>query len=348
MSAPASSLSSPVSEPHHDELISRLDAVVGILGRPQATIENLRRLSGGASHEIWSFDLTDRDGGGTERLVLRRMPAGQRPADQSIGLENEAVLMRLAMSAGVPVPTIRHVLTPEDALGRGFIMSRIEGEVLPSRIFRDPVFAQARALFPRQAGQVLAAIHAIDVVGLRLPSRSPAQAIEWLDTAYRATGNGRPIFELALRWLRDHVSLASSRMSVVHGDFRNGNLMLGPEGIRAVLDWELSHIGDPAEDLAWICVNSWRFGQIDHPVGGLGSREGMLSAYGAAGGQPISPERLHFWEVAGTLYWGIICAGMVNDLRGGHGKTIERAAISRRASEAEIDLLRLLLPRGEG
>ena len=345
MSALASPLPPPLSAGPQEELISSLNAMVGLLGRPRATIEKLRRLSGGASHEIWSFELND--GGDAEGLVLRRMPPGERPSNQSIGLNNEAALMRLAKSAGIPVPAIRHVLTPDDAAGEGFIMSHIEGEVIPTKILRDPVFAPARAAFTRQSGRILAAIHAIDIAELPfLPSRTPAQTIEWLDAAYRATANRRPVFELALRWLRDHVSVASSRVSLVHGDFRNGNLMIGPDGIRAVLDWEISHRGDPAEDLAWICINSWRFGRIDHAVGGLGSRADMLDAYEVAGGEHVTPERLHFWEVAGTLNWGVMCAGMPAWIRCGHDRSVERAAIARRASETEIDLLRLLLPRG--
>ena len=69
----------------------------------------------------------------------------------------------------------------------------------------------------------------------------------------------------------------------MHGDFRHGNLIIGPDGVRAVLDWELAHTGDPMEDLGWICVNSWRFGEIDKPVGGFGTREELFAGYEAAG-----------------------------------------------------------------
>jgi len=316
------------------------------LGKRAPRIEHLQRLSGGATQETWRFEVHAEDG--AEALILRRAPSGHRPESQTLPLAVEAQLIRRAGLAKLPVPEIRHVLRPDDECGTGFIMSCVAGEALPKKILSDPSLAHARALFANQVGTILAGIHRIDAGDLPLHRRSILDAIRQLDESYRRTCVLRPVFELALVWLKTNIPRDAVTPCVVHGDFRNGNLILGPAGIRAVLDWELSHIGDPAEDLAWICVNSWRFGQIDHPVGGLGAREGMLSAYGAAGGQPISPERLHFWEVAGTLYWGIICAGMVNDLRGGHGKTIERAAISRRASEAEIDLLRLLLPRGEG
>jgi len=131
----------------------------------------------------------------------------------------------------------------------------------------------------------------------------------------------------------------------VHGDFRHGNFIIDPDGVRAVLDWELAHIGDPMEDLGWICVNSWRFGEIDKPVGGLGSREELFAGYEAAG-RRVDPARVMFWEVVGTLRWGVICCSMMQRFRSGPEHSLERAMIGRRSSETEIDLLRLLAPRG--
>ena len=126
----------------------------------------------------------------------------------------------------------------------------------------------------------------------------------------------------------------------MHGDFRHGNLIIGPDGVRAVLDWELAHLGDPMEDLGWICVNSWRFGEIDKPVGGFGSREELFAGYEAAG-RRVDPGRVKFWEVMGTLRWGVMCCGMMQRFRIGPDHSMERAMIGRRSSETEIDLLRL-------
>jgi aminoglycoside phosphotransferase (APT) family kinase protein len=113
-----------------------------------------------------------------------------------------------------------------------------------------------------------------------------------------------------------------------------------------VLDWELAHTGDPMEDLGWICVNSWRFGEIDKPVGGFGTREELFAGYEAAG-RGVDPGRVRFWEVMGTLRWGVMCCGMMQRFRIGPEHSIERAMIGRRASETEIDLLRLLASRGK-
>jgi aminoglycoside phosphotransferase (APT) family kinase protein len=154
------------------------------------------------------------------------------------------------------------------------------------------------------------------------------------------------VFELALRWLADNDPGPSKDVTLVHGDFRLGNLVVGPDGVRAVLDWELAHLGDPMEDLGWICVNSWRFGEIDKPVGGFGSREDLFAGYEEAG-RKADPERVKFWEVMGTLRWGVMCCGMMRRFRTGPDHSMERAMIGRRASETEIDLLRLLAPRGK-
>jgi aminoglycoside phosphotransferase (APT) family kinase protein len=117
---------------------------------------------------------------------------------------------------------------------------------------------------------------------------------------------------------------------------------VGPEGIRAVLDWELAHLGDPLEDLGWLCVNSWRFGNIDEPVGGFGPREDLFRGYESAGGRKIDPDAVHFWEVFGTLKWGIMCLIQGFTHLSGAKRSIELAAIGRRPSETEIDLLNLL------
>ena len=154
------------------------------------------------------------------------------------------------------------------------------------------------------------------------------------------------MFDLALRWLAAHDPGPPAEVTLVHGDFRHGNLIIGPDGVRAVLDWELAHLGDPMEDLGWICVNSWRFGEIDKPVGGFGSREELFAGYEETG-RTVERSRVKFWEVMGTLRWGVMCCGMMQRFRTGPDHSMERAMIGRRASETEIDLLRLLAPRGE-
>ena len=175
--------------------------------------------------------------------------------------------------------------------------------------------------------------------GLRPPRCNGASTA----TSTTASTGRIPVFELAFRWIQERLPAAeSARETLVHGDFRHGNLMIGPDGVRGVLDWELAHRGDPLEDLGWVCVNSWRFGNIDLPVGGFGLREDLFAGYEAAGGERVDPERVRFWEVVGSLKWGIMCMVMLSVFERGIDRSVERAAIGRRSSEAEIDLLALL------
>jgi aminoglycoside phosphotransferase (APT) family kinase protein len=238
-----------------------------------------------------------------------------------------------------------HVLRPEDDLGTGFIMQRVEGETIARKILRDEKFAKARPILARQLGKVAAGIHRMPREQLpRLREMSSTSEIADLGREYRSFNWPKPVFELALRWLADHDPGPSKEVTLVHGDFRHGNLIIGPDGVRAVLDWEIAHSGDPMEDLGWICVNSWRFGEIDKPVGGFGSREELFAGY-EEGGRKADPDRVKFWEVMGTLRWGVMCCGMMQRFRTGPDHSMERAMIGRRSSETEIDLLRLLAPR---
>ena len=217
-------------------------------------------------------------------------------------------------------------------------MAFVEGETIPRRILRDDTLAGARAALAAQCGRVLAAIHRIpphDVPGL--PGGDP---VEQLRAVVDRLGQPHPAFELAFRWLGDNRPPRSAQV-VVHGDFRNGNLIVGPDGIRAVLDWELSHLGDPLEDLGWLCVKAWRFGS-PLPVGGFGPVDQLVDAYAGASGAPVDRAALHWWEVLGTLRWGVICIVQTFTHLSGTVRSVELAAIGRRVCEVEWDLLELL------
>jgi aminoglycoside phosphotransferase (APT) family kinase protein len=308
-------------------------------------VARVTRLTAGATQEIWRFELAQ--GGAETSLILRRSPGGRWTpgSGSSIGLDAEAEILRLAARAGVPVPAVRHVLTPEDNLGLGFIMEFVEGETLGGRIVRDARFAETRPRLARQCGEIAARIHAIPPgAAPQLKRASPGELLDQWRASYDATGWPRPVFELAFAWLGAHVPPPAARPRLVHGDFRNGNLMFRPqEGVVAVLDWELAHIGDPMEDLGWICVNPWRFGVVDKPVGGFGQREDLYAGYEAVSGEPVDRAHVRFWEVFGALRWGVMCAGMTAAFRAAD-PSVERAVIARRASETEVDLMRMLAP----
>ena len=120
-------------------------------------------------------------------------------------------------------------------------------------------------------------------------------------------------------------------------DFRLGNLMIGADGLRAVLDWELAHLGDPMEDLGWLCVKAWRFGS-PKPVAGVGDYRELIDAYAAESGLDVDPDVVHWWEVLGTLKWGIMCIMQAQSHLSGAARSHELAAIGRRVCENEHDL----------
>jgi aminoglycoside phosphotransferase (APT) family kinase protein len=304
------------------------------------------RLSGGASQETWAVDALR--GGRSEALILRRRPGGAASGSgMALELATEARLLELAAKAGVPVPAVRGVLEPGDELGSGYFMERLEGETIPRRILRDEALAAVRPGLARQCGEILARIHAVPR-GALPPLATATADVQWKQyrDLYDSFDWPHPVFELAFRWIEERIDRGAApgaRVALVHGDFRHGNLLIGPGGVRGVLDWELAHLGDPLEDLGWLCVNSWRFGNIDLPVGGFGLREDLFAGYEDAGGETVDAERVRFWQVFGSLKWGIMCQVMLSVFERGIDRSVERAAIGRRASEAEIDLLDLLI-----
>ena len=316
----------------------------------QVQIEGLRLLTGGASRQTWSFDaIIERANGQvvTLPLILRNDPQEGPQAFMERSLEYHVLEAAYAEGVLVPQP---HFLGDESLGVPFFIMERIEGETLPRRLFRDARYSQARQVIARQLGAILARIHRVPnekycLPGLPSPQagNSPAEEeINRYEEMYRTMAREpHPAFELAFRWLRQHLPREQERV-FVHGDYRLGNIIFGSEGVRAILDWELTHIGDPMEDLGWICVRSWRFGNDHLPVGGMGTREEFQRAYEEAGGYPVDTARVHFWEIFGNLRWGVICLNMTRPYLDGQNPSVELAAIGRRTAETEWELLKLM------
>jgi len=318
----------------------KLRAALGQVRPGLTAIDGLHRLTGGASRETWRFNAIGRDG--AEPMILRRAPgeAHQTVMATSLLPSQEARLHQAADKAGVPVASVVHVLTDDDALGDGFIMRCLDGETIARKILREKHFSMARSRLPAQCGEALAALHAIEPAAFRnhLPTRGPQAEIDEYRAIHDGFGEAHPVFEAAFRWLSENVP-PDRPMTLVHGDFRIGNLMIDDNGLVAVLDWELAQIGDPMMDLSWISVPSWRFGNMDRPVGGISDRESLFDAYEAASGRSVDRERVRFWEILGTLKWGIMCQMLCHAHLRGDIRSVERAAIGRRVSETELDLL---------
>jgi aminoglycoside phosphotransferase (APT) family kinase protein len=300
-----------------------------------AVIEGLARMSGGASHETWAFDAVGVDGGRSE-LVLRRDPPG-RPSDPAV-IYREARALSLAAGAGLAVPELLFMSEGPGLGTAGMVMRRMPGETIARRILRDDAFGRAREVLVGQLGEFAAGLHAIEPPA-DFPRPDPVAEL----TATLATFDDHsPVFDLAIGRLMAEQPPQREPV-LLHGDLRLGNVIVGADGLRAVLDWELTHLGNPAEDLGWLCVKAWRFG-ADPPAAGLGSRGQLLAAYRAAGGADISVAELRWWEILGTLRWGIICMTQAQAHLSGAHRSVELAAIGRRVCEQEWDLLLLLEP----
>jgi aminoglycoside phosphotransferase (APT) family kinase protein len=324
----------------NDEISGRLQGVIARhLGSP-GTIHDLRALTGGANRSTWSFDA---DAGGTRHRLI--MQHGGVTEDQATGLvpqlepEQDAQLMIAASEIGVPAPRVRAILEPGDGLGRGYVTERVDGETLGPRIVRDEKFAGARAVMARQCGEILAMTHRIDLARVPFLMRQDAAAhVEAHRQIVDRFGLRLPALDMALRWAAENVP-KKARSTVVHGDFRLGNLIVGEDGVRCVLDWELGQIGDPMQDLGWLCIRTWRFGGAA-PVAGVGSREDLYAGYEGASGVPIDPAHVRFWEAFGNLKWVIHCLRL--GTRGVAEVGIERCAIGRRIEEPLWDFLNLI------
>ncbi len=317
------------------ERAARLAAILGV---PVAGIE---ALSGGASSATYAVDAVRGDGTAWP-LILQCAAAGSVP-EGGLPRRDQALLQQRMHGCGLPVAEVVHVLAPDDGLGEGYVMARLPGEALAPRWLKRPEYAPARAVLVEQVAGVLARLHALplDVAdGLALPSGSTAEGLARMFANYRRFGVDSPVFDLAFAWLRERVGDRPAH-SIVHGDFRSGNFLVAPDGLVAVLDWELAHLGDGHEDLGWLCGNAWRFGLWDRPVGGFGMREALYAAYEAAGGGPVDRARAQLWEVWGTLKWGIACLQLGDDHVSGRVASVERAAIGRRVTEVELDLMHI-------
>ena len=282
-------------------------------------VENLTRLSGGANMESSSFDFA---GFG---YVLRRAPSAAFMEERAFGHDVEAALVRAARKAGVSAPEVIAELDETDAIGTGYVMRRIEAEVNPAKILASPppslITDIARELAQIHAQKILPAIPALDT----------ELALADLKSRFTGYGGDRPIIALAIKWCEDHLP-TPARQVLVHGDFRMGNLMVDEHGLAAVLDWELAHLGDAHEDLAYGCMTVWQFGHIDKPAFGVADLETYFSAYEAQSRTTVDRARFRFWLIYRTLWWALGCMQMSDIWRLGVDKSLERAVIGRRTS----------------
>jgi aminoglycoside phosphotransferase (APT) family kinase protein len=304
-------------------------ALSSVLGREVEVSEPVL-LAGGASKEAWSVDA---DG---EALLVRRASVGVIHR-HTLSLQDEFRVLEVAYGAGVKVPKPYGYIADLDKR-EAFVMQRLEGETIGRRIVQRPELAAAREALPNQMAEELAAIHAVPLE--HVPFLVPA-AFERIVDELDEIGEPHPAIELGLWWLRENRPPPRSPV-LAHGDFRVGNLVVGPEGLRGVLDWEFAHVDDPIRDLAFGLVRAWRFGVDEKRLGGVGDVEPYLERYNELTGFDVRPEELDYWELAGNVAWAIGCLTQAQRHLSGQDRSVELAVLGRLGVEVEYEICHLL------
>ena len=312
---------------------------VGIEGK----VSNLEPLTGGASKEIWKFEVSNAKQ--STKMILRRGSGIEGPL--AIKTADEARIQKEVIKVGAPVPIILAVSKNEEELGDSYIMHFVEGESIARKILRDKEYKKALPILAYQCGEAIAKIHNVDINNFSFLPKKPAEdQLEDLYSTYQSFEQPSPVFEYAYLWLKEQ-DFGNFQESLVHGDFRLGNIIVNADGLQSIIDWELAHIGNPLQDLGWVCGNSWRFGKNDKVVGGFGELEDLLEGYNSVSKLKVNKEMVRCWQVFGTFRWGVICLIQAYAHLNGTINSIEKAAIGRRVSETEIDIVDLLFLGGE-
>ena len=299
-------------------------------------IKKLIPLTGGASADINRIILED-----DKELIVRRSLSKEQSV-MAIPKKLEAKIQRVVRSLDAPVPEIVFEFSEDEEIGEGYVMEAIPGETIPRKILRDDKYANVRGKLSFEIGKSLATIHQTELDDLGdLDKVSFEESLKKLYLVYSSFEQPQPVFELAFKWLETQELIKYDNV-LVHGDFRFGNFIISESNLESIIDWELAHIGNPMEDLGWLCVRSWRFGNVHKRVGGLGDIEELIEGYESISNIKIEKSQIDIWQLFGSLRWGVICMMQAFAHLSGSINSIEKAAIGRRVSETEYDLMNMI------
>lgn len=326
------------------EARSKLTAFIGKAAGQPCNVERAVPLTGGASRDMWLIDASL--GTGYARMVLRRDLLTSMIAT-ALSREHEFILMQAAHKAGIRVARPRWLCADGNVLGSPFfLMDYVQGVAIGRKVVTAPELIYARGVLPDQLASELAKIHQLDTSELNFLSRpsagkSPAQdAIAQTYGILDELGVHNPALEFALRWAEKHLPEPAA-LTLVHGDFRVGNLIVNAEGLAAIADWEFAHVGDPDEELGYLCMRDWRFGGVQR-VGGICDRATFLTAYEGYSERSVNRAAVDFWEILGNIRWGVICLSQANRHLSGLEPSVELASLGRRSAEMQMEALRLI------
>lgn len=275
---------------------------------PAATVSvtNLSRIPGGASRETWMFDAAweGPNGPETEAFVLRKdPPASLLETDR----ETEYAFYSTFWGSKVPVPRMRW-LEPDGSIlgGPFFIMDRILNVESNTKAPQSPPYLAVQAELARNMYEILGAIATFDWHGTPAESVAAAPSADgawkkeldhWEAIIDAQELSPQPIIRAAIRWLKANPPPPAQRVSVVHGDYRVGNFLFRPDGsIHGIVDWEMAHLGDPLEDLAWSLNESWQWARNGRP-GGIVDRPDAIALWEQFSGMKADLVALQWWEV---------------------------------------------------
>ena len=299
-------------------------------------IKNLVPLTGGASADINRIIFED-----NKEFIVRRSVVKDK-AVMAIPKNMEAKIQKIVKEYGAPVPEIIMEFSEGAEIGEGYVMQSVGGETIPRKILRDDSYKNIRNKLPYEIGKSLAQIHKTKLEKLQdLEKITFSESLEKLFIIYESYDQPQPVFDLAFKWLENQKILDYEEV-LVHGDYRFGNFIISEKKLESIIDWELAHIGNPMEDLGWLCVRSWRFGNVNKRAAGLGDVDELIAGYEANSEIKIDKSQLDIWQLYGSLKWGIICMVQTFAHLSGAVKSLEKAAIGRRVSETEFDLMNMI------
>lgn len=279
-----------------------------IPGARDMKVTHLLRIPGGASRETWMFKATWHTDAGrhAEELILRKdPPASLLETDR----ETEYAFYSTFPGSRVPVPRMRWLEPDPSHLGGPFfVMDRVLDIEASPVVILEPQYESVRPRIARELYEILAAIHAFDWRdspahrASPLPPPAPGECWQrevahWERIINENEISPQPIIRAAIRWLRRNPPPPAERVTIVHGDYRVGNVLYATDGsIRGVVDWEMAHLGDPIEDIAWSFMADWERAH-DGKKGGIVVAADAIRIYEEASGVKVDPAALRWWSV---------------------------------------------------